>query len=71
MSEIQRKICNYLRRFDSQRCDGLDQNTVLCFVGMLETGEATPDDFDRCRIGLGEKVVAHKSKLDAKREAGK
>jgi len=71
MTPIQKTIRDYLNRPSSPRVDGLDRNTMLCFVGMLETDEATPDDFDRCRIGLGEKVVAHKAKLDAEREAGK
>jgi hypothetical protein len=44
---------------------------MLCFVGMIETGEATADDFDSCMIGLGAKVIAHKAKLDAERESGK
>jgi hypothetical protein len=45
----------------------LSSHTLLCFVGMIETGEATPADFDFVQPGLAAIVTDHKTKLDKDR----
>jgi hypothetical protein len=47
MSDIQKTISDYMRSSMS----GL---TMLAFAGMLETGEATMDDFAACGVDLRE-----------------
>jgi|10_taG_2_1085330.scaffolds.fasta_scaffold153220_1 hypothetical protein len=41
MTDIQQKITDYLRFPGSS-----EAFTLRCFVGMIETGEATLDDFE-------------------------
>ena len=54
MSDIQQKIADYLRFPGSG-----EPFTLRCFVGMVETGEATPADFEAVGgIELRQKVEA-------------
>ncbi len=41
MTDIQQKITDYLKP-----AGPMSDFTVRCFVGMVETGEATPADFE-------------------------
>ncbi len=41
MTDIQQKITDYLKP-----AGPMSDFTVRCFVGMIETGEATPGDFE-------------------------
>jgi hypothetical protein len=53
MTDIQKKIADYLR------FPGIGAFTLRCFVGMIETGEATPADFEAVGgIELRQKVEA-------------
>ena len=53
MNDIQQKIADYLR------FPGIGAFTLRCFVGMIETGEATPADFEAAGgIELRQKVEA-------------
>ena len=49
MSEIQKTISRYLRA-SAGTANHLSEHTLRCFVGMLETGEATKEDF---RVAAG------------------
>jgi hypothetical protein len=42
--EIQKTIAQYVLR-SAGTCNHLSNHTVTCFVGMIETGDATWDDF--------------------------
>ena len=54
MSDIQKKITDYLKHPGSS-----ESFTLRCFVGMIETGEATPADFEAVGgIELRQKVEA-------------
>jgi len=54
MNDIQKKIADYLRRGSV-----VSDFTLRCFVGMIETGEATPADFEAVGgIELRQKVEA-------------
>ena len=54
MTDIQQKITDYLRFPGSG-----EPFTLRCFVGMIETGEATLDDFESVGgIELRQKVEA-------------
>ena len=54
MTDIQKKIADYLRYPGSS-----ESFTLRCFVGMIETGEATPADFEAVGgIELRQKVEA-------------
>ena len=57
MTEIQKTIAQYVLR-SAGTCNHLTKHTLLCFVGMIETGEADIVDF---RVVGGEalaKIVA-------------
>lgn len=61
MNAIQTKIRDYLG-------DESDPDCSSCFVGMIETGEATYDDFDAAGGGmLRDTVRVTKEKWDAER----
>lgn len=45
MRDIIKKIKDYAS-------DGVSLNDLSCFVGMIETGEATISDFEECGIDL-------------------
>jgi hypothetical protein len=54
MTDIQQKIADYLRRGSV-----VSDFALRCFVGMIETGEATPADFEAVGgIELRQKVEA-------------
>ena len=54
MTDIQQKITDYLRRGSV-----VSDFALRCFVGMIETGEATPADFEAVGgIELRQKVEA-------------
>jgi hypothetical protein len=59
MTEIQQKITDYLKYDDNHTF------TLRCFVGMLETGEATPDDFDAVQPGLAADVAREQTRIYA------
>ena len=44
MTEIQKTIAQYVLR-SAGTCNHLTKHTLLCFVGMIETGEADIVDF--------------------------
>ena len=44
MSDMQKTIAQYVLR-SAGIANHLSDHTVACFVGMIETGEATWDDF--------------------------
>lgn len=44
MTEIQKTIAQYVLR-SAGNCNHLTKHTLLCFVGMIETGEADIVDF--------------------------
>lgn len=67
MNEAEKTIRQYVLR-SAGNCNYITDYTMSCFVGMIETGEATATDFDRAFDGLGAKVLAFKAKLDAERE---
>lgn len=67
MSEVQKTIRQYVQR-SAGNCNHLTDYTMRCFVGMVETGEATYEDFETCFDGLGGKVRRFKAKLDGERE---
>lgn len=57
MTEIQKTIAQYVLR-SAGNCNHLTKHALLCFVGMIETGEADIVDF---RVVGGEalaKIVA-------------
>ena len=66
MKEIHRTIRSYVQR-SAGNCNQLTDHTLRCFVGMVETGEATIDDFETCFDGLGRIVSEAKAKLDKDR----
>lgn len=45
MSEVQTKIRQYLAR-SAGNCNVPTDHTIRCFIGMIQTGEATIEDFD-------------------------
>lgn len=53
MTEIQKTIAQYVLR-SAGNCNHLTKHTLLCFVGMIETGEADIVDF---RIVGGEALA--------------
>ena len=54
MTDIQKKIADYLKP-----AGPMSDFALRCFVGMLETGEATPADFEAVGgIELRQKVEA-------------
>ena len=55
MTDIQKKIADYLRRGSV-----VSDFSLRCFVGMIETGEATPADFESVGgVELRRKVEAN------------
>lgn len=66
MNDAERTIRQYLQR-SAGNCNHVTDFTMTCFVGMIETGEAKPEDFDRVSKGLGGRVLAFKAKLDSER----
>jgi hypothetical protein len=70
MSGIQQTISDYLDYEDRQdrECDrrNLSAFTKRCFVGMVESGEATFDDFDAVMPGLAAVVLATKESYQRK-----
>jgi len=61
MNEIQSTIAAYLA--NRSESESPSRHDLLCFVGMLETGEATPADFDSVRSGLSAVVLEFQKKL--------
>ena len=47
MNKAQRKIMQYLNR-SAGNCNHVSEHTLRCFLGMIETGEATIDDMKKC-----------------------
>lgn len=68
MNEAERKIRQYVQR-SAGNCNHITDHTMRCFVGMIETGEALPGDFNAVSPTLGDRVLQHKAKLDAERTA--
>ena len=67
MNDAEKTIRQYVQR-SAGNCNHITDYTMSCFVGMLETGEATRADFESVAKGLGDRVLGFKSKLDAERE---
>lgn len=63
MNDAQININNYLTNFDGNP-DSLSVQTIRCFVGMIETGEATFDDFRSISDTLAAQVAKTKQNLD-------
>jgi hypothetical protein len=59
LTDIQQKIAEYLRLTPP---DGRT-HMLACFVGMLETGDATPDDFDAVQAGLAVEVANEQGRI--------
>jgi len=53
VSDIQKTIAQYVLR-SAGTCNHLSDRTVRCFIGMIEAGEATWDDF---RVVGGQELV--------------
>jgi len=59
MTDIQKKITDYLNPNYLNPAGPMSDFTLRCFVGMIETGEATPADFEAVGgIELRRKVEA-------------
>ena len=67
MNDAEKTIRQYVQR-SAGNCNYITDYTMTCFVGMIETGEATWADFEEVSRGLGDRVMAFKAKLDSERE---
>ena len=64
MTTAQNTISEYLTKPGE-----VSAHTMLCFVGMLESGEATAADFEACQHGLAPLVAQKREVLDQGRDA--
>jgi len=63
MNDIQKTIGDYLKNKTQP-----NEHDLICFVGMLETGEATADDFAAVGgVELAVKVADEKSSMESQR----
>lgn len=63
MSDIRRLIDETIANYIWPGRD-ISNHTLRCFVGMLETGEATDADFDAVQPGLAATVREFKATLE-------
>lgn len=67
MNDAERKIRQYLCR-SAGSCNHISDHTLRCFVGMLETGEATAADFENAGgPSLKHKVWRKQGQLERQR----